>query len=81
MYRNNTNVVRSNNGWSKEFGTKICLKQDYIMSSLLFSITAEESMSKIMETQMNKLMYVDNMAIIGEQNQNRTTKSKYGNKP
>lgn len=84
MYRNNTNIVRTNNEESREFVTEIGVKQGCVLSPLLFSIVIDEAIKnakkkmktlklghwQMEQTEINELMFADDMAIVTDSEKN-----------
>lgn len=84
MYRNNTNIVRTNNEESREFVTEIRVKQGCVLSPLLFSIVLDEAIKnakkkmktlklgywQMEQTEINELMFADDMAIVSDSEKN-----------
>lgn len=84
LYKNNRNIVRTNNEESKEFITEIGVKQGCVLSPLLFSVVIDEAIKeakkkmkklklgywKMKETQLTELMFADDMAILADSEEN-----------
>ena len=54
MYKENVNTVRTNNEESKEFRTKIGVKQGCVLSPILFRVVLHEAIKKA-KKKMRKL--------------------------